>query len=230
MDIENKDSVNSAQASIAPGTGVSRAAGTSDMANTISMPAGRNSGRPGQAAAPHGYAWRDWLAEHGSRMLLFARQQTRTAEDAEDVFQDALVKLARKVGEGTFDGGQESWKPYLYTAIRRLAIDLGRKNDRRAKREEKSEGDRHGENGGMSDPWFESSSSNDETRALLENNLKKLPPKFSEVIVMKIWGEHTFAEIGELLGVSLNTVASRYRYGLERLRKGLEASRAHHDI
>ena len=47
---------------------------------------------------------------------------------------------------------------------------------------------------------------------------------------MKIWGEHTFAEIGEILGVSLNTVASRYRYGLERLRKGLEPSRAHNDI
>lgn len=230
MNIENKDSVNSAQASIAPDTGTSRGAGTSDMANTISMPAGRSSGRQGQSAPLPGYAWRDWLAEHGPRMLLFARQQTRTAEDAEDVFQDALVKLARKVGEGTFDGGQESWKPYLYTAIRRLAIDLGRKNDRRSKREEKSEGDRHGENGGMSDPWFDSSSSNDETRALLENNLKKLPPIFSEVIVMKIWGEHTFAEIGELLGVSLNTVASRYRYGLERLRKGLESSRAQHDI
>jgi RNA polymerase sigma-70 factor (ECF subfamily) len=225
MDSENKDPVNSAQARIIPPS-----TGTSDMANTISMQAGGMSGRANSSAALPGYAWHDWLTVHGSRMLLFARQQTRTAEDAEDVFQDALVKLARKVEEGTFDGGQESWKPYLYTAIRRLAIDLGRKNDRRSKREAKSEGDRHGENGGVSDPWFESSSSNDETRALLENSLKKLPTKFSEVIVMKIWGEHTFAEIGELLGVSLNTVASRYRYGLERLRKGLEASRIHDDI
>ena len=47
---------------------------------------------------------------------------------------------------------------------------------------------------------------------------------------MKIWGENTFAEIGEILGVSLNTVASRYRYGLERLRKGLESARQNHDI
>ncbi|MBT8037744.1 MAG: sigma-70 family RNA polymerase sigma factor [Verrucomicrobiae bacterium] len=194
------------------------------------MQAGRVHGSTGHSTVLSRHAWHDWLAENGSRMLLFARQQTRTAEDAEDVFQDALVKLARKVDEGSFDGGQESWKPYLYTAIRRLAIDLGRKNDRRSKREVKSEGDRHGENGGMSDPWFESGSSNDETRVLLENSLKKLPSKFAEVIVMKIWGERTFAEIGEHLGVSLNTVASRYRYGLERLRKALEVSRRHDDI
>lgn len=175
-------------------------------------------------------SWRQWLAENGSRMLLFARQQTRNSQDAEDVLQDALIKLARKVEEGTFDGGQESWKPYLYTAIRRLAIDLGRKNDRRSKREEKSELDRRIHTGEHSDPWFESDASTDETRELLEQGIKKLPKKFAEVIILKIWGEHTFAEIGEMLGVSLNTVASRYRYGLERLRKGLDSARRAHDI
>jgi len=174
--------------------------------------------------------WRKWLEENGPRMLLFARNQTRTPEDAEDVFQEALVKLSRKVADGVFDGGQESWKPYLYTAIRRLAIDLGRKNDRRSKREEKSEADRRAQTGGLIDPWFETDSSSDETRVLLEEGLKKLPKKFSEVIVMKIWGERTFAEIGEILGVSLNTVASRYRYGLERLRKGLASSRKQDDL
>jgi len=182
------------------------------------------------ASDASGRDWRAWLDQNGSRMLLFARNQTRSAEDAEDVFQDALVKLARKVEEGSFDGGQESWKPYLYTAIRRLSIDLGRKNDRRSKREEKSEADRRGQTGGLDDPWFESNSSSHETRSLLEENLKLLPQKFSEVIVMKIWGERTFAEIGETLGVSLNTVASRYRYGLERLRKSLSSSRLLEDL
>lgn len=175
-------------------------------------------------------SWRGWLKENGPRLLLFARNQTRTIEDAEDVLQDALVKLAGKIDDGSFDGGQESWKPYLYTAIRRLSIDLGRKNDRRSKREEKSEADRRSQSGELCDPWFESDSSQDETRALLEVNLKKLPQKFSEVIIMKIWGERTFAEIGEILGVSLNTVASRYRYGLERLRKSLSSSRILDDI
>ena len=59
-------------------------------------------------AAP---AWREWLEEHGPKMLLFARQQTRSHEDAKDVFQDAMVKLVGKVSSGEFVGGQGAWPP-----------------------------------------------------------------------------------------------------------------------
>lgn len=169
--------------------------------------------------------WGAWLKEHGSKLLLFARQQTRSLADAEDVLQDALVKLARKVSEATFDGGQASWLPYLYTSIRRCAIDLGRKSDRRGKREEKVEMERQHETGGQVDPWFDSAAADDEARIYLEAGLKALPEKFSEVIVMKVWGERTFAEIGESLDISQNTAASRYRYGLEALRKQLAQER-----
>jgi len=64
----------------------------------------------------------------------------------------------------------------------------------------------------------------------LEMGLKELPQKFSEVIVMKIWGEQTFAEIGEALEISQNTAASRYRYGLEALRKELAGVRQSGDL
>ena len=52
--------------------------------------------------------------------------------------------------------------------------------------------------------------------------LEKLPPEQREVIVLKIWHEHTFEEIGDLLGISPNTAAGRYRYGLEKLRACLK--------
>jgi DNA-directed RNA polymerase specialized sigma24 family protein len=48
--------------------------------------------------------------------------------------------------------------------------------------------------------------------------LSKLPAEQREVIVLKIWHEHTFEEIGGLLEVSPNTAAGRYRYGLQKLR------------
>ena len=202
--------------------------GQCNKGNTISMP--ESTASCDVDVAPRDSIWYAWLAENGARMLLFARQQTRNAQDAEDVMQDALVKLARKVGEGSFDGGREQWKPFLYTAIRRLAIELGRKNDRRSKREEKVEADKRGESGGFSDPWFDQNVANEESRGLLEKGLKKLPTKFSEIIIMKIWGEHTFAEISKILDISLNTAASRYRYGLERLRKDLEEKRILNDL
>ena len=65
---------------------------------------------------------------------------------------------------------------------------------------------------------------------MLESSLRDLPSKFSEVIVMKIWGGRTFAEIGETLGISMNTAASRYRYGIEALRKRLTGARIRGDL
>jgi RNA polymerase sigma-70 factor (ECF subfamily) len=174
--------------------------------------------------------WRDWLALHAPKLLLFARQQTRSREDAEDVLQDALVKLVEKLRNDQFIGGSEAWQPYLYATIRRLAIDLSRREDRRKRREDTVADEQPEFNDTASHPWFESESSDDETRTQLESKLKQLPQKFSEVIVMKIWGERTFAEIAEILGISQNTAASRYRYGLEALKKSLSNARRRGDI
>ena len=181
-------------------------------------------------ASPAASAWREWLEAHGPKLLLFARQQTRSHEDAKDVFQDALVKLVEKVRSGEFVGGQESWQPYLYTAIRRLAIDLSRRDDRRKRREDSVTADAETGQYDALQPWFENDSSDDETRAQLEKSLKELPAKFSEVILMKIWGERTFAQIGETLGISQNTAASRYRYGLEALKRNLGGARRRGDL
>ncbi len=180
--------------------------------------------------SPAASAWREWLEEHGPKLLLFARQQTRSHEDAKDIFQDALVKLVEKVRSGEFVGGQEAWQPYLYTAIRRLAIDLSRRDDRRKRREDSVTADAETGQYDALLPWFETESSEDETRVQLERGLKELPEKFAEVIVMKIWGERTFAEIGETLGISQNTAASRYRYGLEALKKNLGSARRRGDL
>ena len=174
--------------------------------------------------------WQGWLRVYGPRLLLFARQQTRNGEDAEDALQDALVKLAKKVDEGVFVGGQEAWMPFLYTQIRREAIDRGRKDGRRRKREEHVVDDAKRLATVESGNWFLDSNADGEQAELVEKALKELPPKFSEVIVMKIWGDRTFDDIGKSLDISLHTAASRYRYGLEALRKKLAAARIRGDI
>ncbi len=56
---------------------------------------------------------------------------------------------------------------------------------------------------------------------MLEESLKQLPVEQREVLVLKVWGELTFPQIGELMGVSHNTAASRYRYALAALRQRL---------
>ena len=42
------------------------------------------------------------------------------------------------------------------------------------------------------------------------------------MIILKVWHEYTFEEIGELLDISPNTAAGRYRYGLQKMKSCLE--------
>ncbi|GIX01267.1 MAG: DNA-directed RNA polymerase sigma-70 factor [Thermogutta sp.] len=51
--------------------------------------------------------------------------------------------------------------------------------------------------------------------------LQRLPSEQQEVVLLKIDGELTFAEIATVLGISPNTAASRYRYALQKLRQYL---------
>ena len=48
--------------------------------------------------------------------------------------------------------------------------------------------------------------------------LKGLPADQREVIVLKIWHDYTFEEIGTILEISPNTAAGRYRYGLKKMK------------
>lgn len=168
----------------------------------------------------HLLSWDEWLREHASQLLLFARQQSRSPEDAEDILQDALVRLARKEASGEFVGGQEAWLSYVFASIRRLAVDYGRKSDRRQKREDEACASERDEDV-YTDPWFSSAAADEELKQFMEMQLRKLPSKFSEVIVLKICGEQTFQQIAETLEISQNTAASRYRYGIDLLRRAL---------
>ena len=77
--------------------------------------------------------WKSWFARHGAKLLLFARQQARNPHDAEDLVQEAFVRIWRLYGHtGEVAPG------LVYRAIRRLAIDWARSIDRRIIREQKT--------------------------------------------------------------------------------------------
>ena len=151
--------------------------------------------------------WHAWLDEWGDRFLLFARQQVSSFADAEDVLQDSFVRIwsnrehFRKIEPGL-----------VFTQIRRCAIDLARRRGRREKREEAFAKDQ--------DPGF-FQPLDDSLGEEVESALEELTPEQREVLVLKIWGEQTFESIGETLDISPNTAASRYRYGLEKLRQNM---------
>lgn len=61
-----------------------------------------------------------------------------------------------------------------------------------------------------------------EQATLIEQALRELPYDQHEAIVLHLQGNLTFKEIAVSQSVSINTVQSRYRYGLQKLRSLLD--------
>jgi len=155
-----------------------------------------------------GEQWRDWIKEWGTRFLLFARQQADSPAEAEDILQEAIVHIwSRRDMFKRIEPG------LVFLQIKRIAVDRARQSVRRKKREQIYAGD----NQPMFEHPMESGSSHS-----VEKALQILPLEQREVIVLKIWGEQTFEAISESLDISPNTAASRYRYGLDRMRRVLK--------
>lgn len=168
---------------------------------------------PRMESAHEHSTWQQWIEAHGPRLLLCARQWTRSLADAEDVLQEAFVRYWRH--QRHLPGNPQA---LLVTSIRRAALDLARREDRRAAREERADGGLENREG----VFQKLPGEGDERRQEIEVAMSRLPAEQREVLVLKIWQELTFEQIGETLEIPANTAASRYRYALNALRKQLE--------
>ncbi len=151
--------------------------------------------------------WRRWLEDHASKFLLFARQAARSEADAQDLVQEAVVEAARRNG-----GDAPPPVGLVFATIHRRAIDRARREDRRTGREWAAIAP-------LAEPWFDTGVEERERAQVIQGAMNRLPDMYREVITLKVWGELTFAEIADALGIPANTAASRYRYGLAELRK-----------
>src|SRR3954466_15413454 len=79
--------------------------------------------------------WKQWLEAHRPKLLLCARQWTRSLADAEDVVQEAFVRYWRH--QRHLPGDPQA---LLVTSILRAALDHARRSARRAAREQKADG------------------------------------------------------------------------------------------
>jgi RNA polymerase sigma-70 factor, ECF subfamily len=152
-------------------------------------------------------AWRQLIESNGPALVLFARQHARSLDEAEDAVQEGLLRAWQK------RSAVNDLRAYAFACVRSAALDQSRSQQRRERREDRTRA------GATDAHWLTAPSEQQETRARLETALRQLSGEQREVVVMKIWGELSFAQIGAALDVPLNTAASRYRYALERLRE-----------
>ena len=146
-----------------------------------------------------------------AELILYGRALGLGPSEAEDVLQETFVALLQ------LSGPPEQPERYCVRSYRNRALNYRRSFWRRVAREFESV------------RWFERTASESRTERAAMRCLAELPVPQREVIVLKIWHQYTFDEIGDLLGLSPNTAAGRYRYGLEKLRACLKGENYERD-
>src|SRR5262245_33125015 len=136
--------------------------------------------------------------EHGRGLLAYACSFVTSFATAEDVVHQVFERLLR--GDLSIRGAPAS---YLYRAVRNTALNKVR--------------DLAGDVA-WDDGWLKSPKGMEQTALELQAELRELPEEQREVIVLHLWGQMSFEEVGDALAIPSNTAASRYRYGLSKLR------------
>jgi len=136
----------------------------------------------------------------------------RSKHDADDLLQAIFVKIVRKRRQLAKAGCLDA---YIHQIARNEIVSFLRR--RRHRLVDLSE----------VEPWLTASDEAGATNELAEEvqtALDRLPRTQREVVILKMYGNKTFREIAGMLELSLNTVASRYRYSLDKLRELLKDS------
>lgn len=144
-----------------------------------------------------------------AELILYGRALGLSHSEAEDVLHDTFVALVQRPNV------PERPEHYCVRCYRNRALNYRRGLWRRLARELESS------------RWFEQPDEDPPNQRAAIHYLTRLPAEQREVIVLKIWHRYTFEAIAELLELSPNTVAGRYRYGLQKLNTILRTN--HHE-
>jgi RNA polymerase sigma-70 factor, ECF subfamily len=140
-----------------------------------------------------------------TRLVRFATTITRNQHDGEDAVQSALVRVAGL--PRILHQADAPWA-YLLRMVRNEALVVLRRKKRLLFGYD------------LTDLLTRRSVDmldQEDTHRAIWLAMRSLPTEQSEVVVLKIWEEMTFAEIAAVLDLPLSTVASRYRYALTKL-------------
>ena len=142
--------------------------------------------------------------KHGSALLLFATAISGERSRAQDAVHKVFLNLME---DGSLLRAVDV-KAYLFTCVRNAVL-----NDLKARRRHVALD--------YECAWFDPPDKDYAAERNLRRAMAALPDDQQQVIVLHVWGELTFPQIGEFLDISSNTAASRYRYALAKLRESL---------
>lgn len=147
--------------------------------------------------------------EHAQPLFAFLLNFTRDEQDTRDVLQDIFVKLAR---EPRLLAGVREERAFLIRLAHNAAIDLMRRRGTRDRTKDNFTAE-------CISPFAPTGDPDEKVfREELAVALGELPEEQRAAVHLKLWEGLTFEAIAAVLEIPPNTAASRYRYGLDKLR------------
>ena len=138
----------------------------------------------------------------------FALSLLHDVQTAEDVVHDVFVSFAQKSGQYTLKG---KLRNYLLAGVANRSRDLWRRKSHKDRPLDET----------VAMPATQYSPEQyrilTEEYTLLQKVLSKIPYEQRQIILLHLHQDLTFRQVACTLGISINTVQSRYRYGLEKL-------------
>lgn len=142
--------------------------------------------------------------QHGAALLLFASAMSGDRGRAQDALHQVFLQLIQN--ERLSQAADK--KAYLFACVRNAVLNDTNLQRRNITLEADS-------------VWFSPPDRDYAAEQNLRRALNSLPDDQREVVVLHVWGDLTFSQIGDLLNASSNTIASRYRYALGKLRDSM---------
>jgi RNA polymerase sigma-70 factor (ECF subfamily) len=152
---------------------------------------------------------------HRPGLYRYLQRQLRNTATADDLYQDVWQRVIASLRDWTPDARFATW---LYRIAHNRLVDHWRALPYRPPAPADGE-DRVARIPDADTP--ERTLSAFEERRLLQRALDSLPPDQREVLVLRLEQELTLEQIGEITGVGRETVKSRLRYAMDKLRAQL---------
>ena len=176
------------------------------------------------------------MAAERQEMLQYAYYRLGSIDDAEDAVQDVFVMLHRRLGESNDEGiASDS------SAVRGVGADFKESRERGGNAEVRNLSaylyrtlaniciSRLREAGRMPtvaidsqpEPMVSEDDDFEQEYRRINQLLDTLPEEQAETIRLRYYGNKSFQEIADILGVALPTAKSRFRYGMEKIKQGM---------
>jgi RNA polymerase sigma factor (sigma-70 family) len=162
------------------------------------------------------------LNRYKSKFYTVAYMLVKDQYIAEDIFQDACIKIITSIRQGKYNEDGR-FIPWAMRITRNLAMDHLRLLKKMPLVTLPDGQDIFSilnfSEGNVQSKWVQ-----EEEQNQVYYLLKLIPYEQREVIVLRLFGNLSFKEIAELVGINLNTALGRMRYGIASLRKAREKS------